>query len=46
MITENQLEQQCINWFKEFGLDYSCVYDITPDSNHPWRKDYKKINQI
>ncbi len=31
MITEDQLEQLCLNWFKSIGYDYICGYDIAPD---------------
>ena len=43
MITEGQLEQQCIDWFKELGWDYVCGYDIAPDSDNPKRSDYKEV---
>lgn len=43
MITEDQLEQLCIDWFKELGWDYECGYDIAPDSDRPLRKDYKEV---
>jgi type I restriction enzyme R subunit len=43
MITEDQLEQLCIDWFKELGWDYECGYDIAPDSDNPKRKDYKEV---
>lgn len=31
MITEDQLEQLCLDWFKYIGYDYVCGYDIAPD---------------
>lgn len=43
MITEDQLEQHCIDWFKNLGWDYVCGYDIAPDSDNPKRKDYKEV---
>ncbi|MCM2348639.1 MAG: type I restriction endonuclease subunit R [Bacteriovoracaceae bacterium] len=43
MITEDQLEELCIDWFKELGWDYECGYDIAPDSDNPKRKDYKEV---
>ncbi len=43
MITEDQLEQNCIDWFKELGWDYVSAYDIAPDSANPKRKDYKEV---
>ena len=43
MITEDQLEQICIDWFKELGWDYECGYDIAPDADRPFRKDYMEV---
>ncbi|PCK02261.1 MAG: hypothetical protein COA42_22290 [Alteromonadaceae bacterium] len=30
MITENQLEQLCIEWFQSIDYSYVCGYDIAP----------------
>ncbi|WP_298632506.1 type I restriction endonuclease subunit R [uncultured Umboniibacter sp.] len=43
MITEDQLEQLCLDWFKTTGYDYICGYDIAPDSEAPERADYRQI---
>ncbi|WP_230407766.1 type I restriction endonuclease subunit R [Undibacterium rivi] len=43
MITEEQLEQLCLNWFQEIGYDYVCGYDIAPDGVSPERADYRQI---
>ena len=43
MTTEDQLEQLCIDWFKELDWEYECGYDIAPDSENPKRKDYKEV---
>ena len=43
MINENDLEQNCIDWFKELGWDYYCGYDIAPNSDNPKRSDYKEV---
>ncbi|MDQ6961751.1 MAG: type I restriction endonuclease subunit R, partial [Mariprofundaceae bacterium] len=43
MITENQLEQVCLEWFKSIGYDYVCGYDIAPDGDRPERIDYRQI---
>ena len=43
MISENQLEQLCIDWFKSIGYDYICGYDIAPDGETPERIDYRQI---
>ncbi len=43
MITEDQLEQLTLNWFKAIGYDYICGYDIAPDGEAPERVDYRQI---
>ena len=43
MITEDQLEQLCLDWFKSIGYDYICGYDIAPDGVAPERADYNQI---
>ncbi len=43
LITEDQLEQLCIDWFKNLGWDYQCGYNIAPDSENPIRKDYQEV---
>ena len=43
MITEDQLEQLCLDWFKSIGYDYVCGYDIAPDGATPERSDYRQI---
>ena len=43
MITEDQLEQLCLDWFKAIGYDYVCGYDIAPDGDNPERSDYRQI---
>ncbi len=43
MITEDQLEQLCLDWFKTIGYDYICGYDIAPDGDSPERTDYRQI---
>lgn len=43
MITEDQLEQLCIDWFKETGYQYANGYDIAPDGATPERADYRQI---
>lgn len=43
MITEDQLEQLCLEWFNHLG--YTCLsgYDIAPDGASPERKDYRQV---
>jgi type I restriction enzyme R subunit len=43
MITEDQLEHLCLDWFKSIGYDYICGYDIAPDGENPERTDYGQI---
>lgn len=43
MITEDQLEQLCLEWFQAIGYDYACGYDIAPDGDNPERSDYRQI---
>ncbi|BBM01471.1 type I restriction endonuclease subunit R [Microbulbifer sp. GL-2] len=43
MITEDQLEQLCLEWFNALGYNYACGYDIAPDSDTPERSDYRQI---
>ncbi len=42
-MTEDDLEQLCIDWFRELGWDYECGYDIAPDSDNRKRKSYKEV---
>ena len=41
MITEDQVEQQSIEWFKDLGYQYQCGYDIAVDGDTPERSDYR-----
>jgi type I restriction enzyme, R subunit len=43
MITEDQLEQLCLDWFHEGGYEYANGYDIAHDGQAPEREDYKQI---
>lgn len=43
MITEDQLEQLCLNWFTEIGYHYVNGYDIAPDGERPERTDYRQV---
>ncbi|MDA9061412.1 type I restriction endonuclease subunit R [Planktomarina temperata] len=43
LVTEDQVELQSIEWFKELGYDYVCGYDIAPDGETPERSDYKSV---
>ena len=42
-MTEDQLEQLCIDWFKELGREHERGYDIAPDGDRLSCKDYKEI---
>ncbi len=43
MITEDQLEQLCLEWFQSIGYETICSYDIAPDSDKPERSDYRQV---
>lgn len=43
MITEDQLEQLCLNWFQTIGYQYACGYDIAPGEVAAERSDYRQV---
>ncbi|MDN3696538.1 type I restriction endonuclease subunit R [Vibrio cortegadensis] len=43
MITEDQLEKECIRWFTDQGYLYKNGYDIAPDGDSPERDDYHQV---
>lgn len=43
MITEDQLEQLCLDWFRQGGYEYAYGPDIAPDGDNPEREDYKQV---
>lgn len=43
MITENQLEQLCLQWFQSIGYETICGYDIAPDGDVPERNSYQQV---
>jgi type I restriction enzyme R subunit len=43
MITEDQLEQLCLSWFREGGYEYAFGPDIAYDGKAPERADYRQI---
>ncbi|WP_027849446.1 type I restriction endonuclease subunit R [Marinospirillum minutulum] len=43
MITEDQLEQLCLSWFKETGYEVVCGYDIAPGEPAAERTDYRQV---
>ncbi|WP_127471866.1 type I restriction endonuclease subunit R [Thiomicrorhabdus aquaedulcis] len=43
MITEDQLEQLCLEWFQSMDYDYANGYEIAPDGETPERSDYRQI---
>lgn len=42
MITEQQLEDLCIEWFRSLGWAYTQGPDIAPDGDQPARSDYRQ----
>lgn len=43
MITEDQLEQLCLEWFKTGGYEYAYGRDIARDGDAPERNDYQQV---
>ena len=43
LVTEDQVELQSIDWFKDLGYQYVCGYDIAPDGDTPERTDYRSV---
>ena len=43
MISEEQLEQLCLEWFQDIGYETVCGYDIAPDGDTPERADYRQV---
>jgi len=43
LVTEDQVELQCIEWFKDLGYQYVCGYDIAVDGETPERSDYRSV---
>ncbi len=43
MITEDQLEQNCLLWFQDIGYDYCSGVGIAPDGENPERDDYYQV---
>ncbi len=43
MITEDQLEQLALTWFRDQDYEYVYGPDIAPDGNEPERADYRQI---
>ena len=43
LVSEDQIELQTIDWFKEIGYQYACGYDIAPDGDTPEREDYRSV---
>ena len=43
LVTEDQVELQSIEWFKDLGYDYVCGYDIAPDGETPERSNYVSV---
>ncbi|MBN2684822.1 MAG: DUF559 domain-containing protein [Pontiellaceae bacterium] len=42
-ITEDQLEQQCMEWFQHQGYEYLYGPDIAHDGDNPIRADYREV---
>jgi type I restriction enzyme R subunit len=42
-MTEDQLEQQCLQWFAEGGWEIAHGPDLAPDGEAPERADYRQV---
>lgn len=42
-MTEDQLEQACLEWFADNGWDVANGPDIAPDGAQPERRDYRQV---
>ncbi|MCY4358858.1 MAG: type I restriction endonuclease subunit R [Gammaproteobacteria bacterium] len=43
LVTEDQVELQSIEWFKDLGYQYQCGYDIAVDGETPERHNYRSV---
>tara|TARA_A200000113_G_scaffold225246_1_gene245438 strand:+ start:301 stop:3399 length:3099 start_codon:yes stop_codon:yes gene_type:complete len=43
LITEEQVELQSIEWFKELGYEHKDGYEIAPEGVNPERDDFRKV---
>jgi type I restriction enzyme R subunit len=43
LITEDHLEQQCLEWFKELGYAHAFAPDLAPDGTTPERTDFRQV---
>ena len=43
LVTEEQVELQAIEWFRELGYEYECGYDITVGGDGSERADYRSV---
>ena len=46
MITEDQLEQLCLDWFADQGYLYKNGYDIAPDGDTPERDPHSNKHTL
>jgi type I restriction enzyme R subunit len=43
MITEDQLEQECLSWFREIGYQIKHGTDIAPETSQAERSDFRQV---
>ena len=43
IISEEQVEIQSIEWFKELGYEYKHGHEIAPEGNNPERDDFRQV---
>ena len=46
MITEDHLEQLCLDWFRTGGYEYAYGPDIAHDGESPARRDYQQAEVL
>ncbi len=42
-MNEEQLENRCLEWFRDIGWEVVYGPDIVPDGDNPMRSDYRNI---
>ena len=43
IITEDHLEQQCLEWFQDIGYSHVFAPDLDSDGSKPERSDYRQV---
>jgi type I restriction enzyme R subunit len=43
LITEDHLEQRCLEWFQEIGYSHVFAPELDSDGNSPERSDFRQV---